>query len=98
MIRASQPKGDSLWTAMSLVDCYQDVLLDIMRYKQSNVVEVVIKNKTVTHRKSYPLPNDVDLNDFHIYSIEWNKTHIIWKFDSNETHSMATNGLFTNEP
>ena len=92
-MRAAQPKGDFIWTEFNLI-CYEkavDILL--MRYKQDAIIE---QDFILDYRSGseHIVETEENLNDFHIYSVEFNETEIIWKIDGTETYRKNISGIF----
>ena len=89
-IRAAMPKGELLWADLSLwsVDKKENrtvkrirmILFDQLKTYNLGVFYEQDKNINTTWRNV----RDNNLNQFNVYSVEWNETTIIWKLNYKE--------------
>jgi hypothetical protein len=99
-IRAALPKGKILRPSISMIEEKPDIWakngqIDIMTNIQDNILREGIHYSWDPPVYEYNTNGDFstlsNLNDFHIYSIEWNKCEIKWFFD--DINSLTINRI-----
>lgn len=71
--------------------------ITITQHSQIKVLESRVDFRRKFNSSYVPVFTDSNLNDFHLYSIEWNETQIVWKFDSKTIHFYNFNNQYFDE-
>ena len=95
-IRAAQPKGDFIWTDFKLISYEKEVEIFLMKFKQQAIIEQEFIHGNESSNRI--MDSEVNLNDFRIYSVEFNETEMIWRIDGSETYRKNISGIFDQEP
>jgi hypothetical protein len=100
-IRAALPKGKFLRPVLSMISATpsewaRNGHIDVMTYLQNNKLEAglhynVKPSNTYETFKDGEYSINSNLNDFHTYSIEWDKFEIKWFFDQTQTLAININ-------
>ena len=101
-IRAALPKGKKLRPAIYLVPAIKnkgwpfDGQIDVMTNKQTQSLGNGIHSTLLYYGDEYKAGPELNLNHFHSYILEWNRTTIIWKLDEIQRLSINLTEYFAN--
>ena len=93
-IRAAMPKGKLLWASMDLTpkttnNEYRSIRINF--HNQQKLVSTGVKYRDKNNINFMYFQPNQNLNDFHIYTIKWNLSNIIWEFDSIQINAIKFN-------